>query len=50
MKDLSSPVDVYIEENRQQRAAMVLEDVDYIIEATFEITDRAGKLDSNGST
>ena len=42
MQDLSSPVESFIEEDRQQRAAMVLEDVDYVIEATFEITDRAG--------
>jgi CRISPR-associated protein Cas5d len=29
-------------ENRQQRAALVLKDVDYIIEAHFELTDKAG--------
>ena len=35
MKDGHSPVEVYIEDNRQQRAAMVLRDVDYVIEAHF---------------
>ncbi len=35
MKDGHSPVEVFIENNRQQRAAMVLRDVDYIIEAHF---------------
>lgn len=37
MKDDSSPVEVFIEEHRQQRAAMVLVDVNYGIEAHFEI-------------
>lgn len=31
---------------RQQRAAMVLKDVDYIIEAHFELTEKAGDDDS----
>jgi len=30
------PVEIFIEENRQQRAAMVLRDVAYVIEAHFE--------------
>lgn len=34
----------YIEEDRQQRASMILKDVDYIIEAHFELT---GKDDSD---
>ena len=42
MQDLSSPLGIYSEEDRQQRAAMVLEDVDYVIEASFDITERAG--------
>jgi CRISPR-associated protein Cas5d len=42
MKDGVTPVETVIEENRQQRAALVLKDVDYIIEAHFEITDKAG--------
>ncbi len=32
-------------ENRQQRAAMVLRDVDYIIQAHFELTAKAGSDD-----
>ena len=38
MKDGRSPIEVFIEEDRQQRAAMVLRDVAYIIEAHFEFT------------
>lgn len=33
-------------ENRQQRAAMVLKNVDYVIEAHFEMTDKAGAEDT----
>ena len=33
-------------ENHVQRAAMVLKDVDYVIEAHFEITDKAGIEDT----
>ena len=33
-------------EIRQQRAALVLKDVDYIIEAHFEMTDKAGAEDT----
>jgi CRISPR-associated protein Cas5d len=36
MKNGRSPVQVFIEDDRQQRAAMVLRDVSYIIEAHFE--------------
>ncbi len=46
MRDLVSPLHVFIEDDRQQRAAMVLEDVDYVIEASFEITEVAGTRDS----
>jgi CRISPR-associated protein Cas5d len=49
MKDLITAVEVSIEENRQQRAAMVLVDVDYVIEAVFQVTDKAGKSDSTGA-
>lgn len=35
MKDSYSPVEVFIEDNRQQRAAMVLRNVNYVIEAHF---------------
>ena len=41
MKDGVSPVRVFIEENRQQRASLVLRDVEYVIEARFEIRDPA---------
>ena len=44
MNDGSSPVEVFIEEERQQRAAMLLRDVAYVIEAHFEFT---GDEDNN---
>jgi CRISPR-associated protein Cas5d len=37
-----------IEDDRQQRAATVLADVAYVIEARFEMTARAGTEDSEG--
>jgi CRISPR-associated protein Cas5d len=37
-----------IEEDRQQRASTVLRDVAYIIEAHFELTDKAGAEDNVG--
>lgn len=36
---LGKPLSIFIEEKRQQRAAMVLKEVEYIIEAHFELTD-----------
>ena len=44
MNDGVSPVETFIEKNRQQRAAMVLRDVSYVIEAHFEFT---GSEDNN---
>ena len=38
----------YAAEDRQQRAALVLRDVEYVIEAHFEMTDRAGDGDNPG--
>jgi CRISPR-associated protein Cas5d len=38
MKDGSSPLGIYVEDVRQQRAALVLRDVEYVIEAHFELT------------
>lgn len=38
MKDAKTPLGVFVEQDRQLRAAMVLRDVDYIIEAHFEFT------------
>jgi len=37
---------IVVEENRQQRAALVLVDVAYVIEAHFSLTDKAGPEDS----
>lgn len=39
---------IFVEDDRQQRAAMVLRDVAYVIEAHFELTDRAGPDESSG--
>jgi len=44
MRDGRSPLETFIEEERQQRAAMVLRDVAYVIDARFEFT---GKEDNN---
>ena len=38
----------YVDEERQQRASTVLRDVAYVIEAHFELTDKAGPDDSVG--
>jgi CRISPR-associated protein Cas5d len=46
MNDLVTPVETFIEDDRQQRAAMVLKDVEYVIEASFETTELAGKRNS----
>jgi CRISPR-associated protein Cas5d len=37
---------LYIEEARQQRAGLFLRDVDYLIHAQFELTDKAGPDDN----
>lgn len=37
-----------VEDDRQQRAATVLRDVDYVIDARFELTDKAGADDNEG--
>jgi CRISPR-associated protein Cas5d len=46
MNDGVSPVETFIENDRQQRAAMVLRDVSYVIEAHFEFT---GSEDNNAA-
>jgi CRISPR-associated protein Cas5d len=46
MNDGVSPVETFIEDDRQQRAAMVLRDVSYVIEAHFEFT---GSEDNNAA-
>ena len=38
MNDGTTPLELFIEDDRQQRAAMVLRDVAYVIEAHFEFT------------
>lgn len=47
MKD-NSALYVEIQEDRQQRASLVLRDVAYVIEAHFDLTDRAGPEDNVG--
>jgi CRISPR-associated protein Cas5d len=42
----SPPADYYADEDRQQRNTVALRDVDYLIEAHIEMTDRAGPEDS----
>lgn len=44
MKDGCFPVQAFIEDDRQQRAALILRDVAYVIEANFEFT---GNEDNN---
>jgi len=46
MNDGCSPVEVFIEEDRQQRAAMILRDVAYVIVAHFEFK---GSEDNNAA-
>ncbi len=47
MKDLQTPVELFVEDDRQQRAGMILADVEYIIEAHFDLTDKAGLGDDS---
>jgi len=42
----NEPMYLSATDNRQQRAALVLKNVDYIIEAHFEMTDKAGAEDT----
>lgn len=44
MKDGKTPLELFIEDDRQQRASLILRDVAYIIEAHFEFT---GEEDRN---
>lgn len=46
MKGADKPLYIAATESRQQRAAMVLKDVDYVIEAHFEMTEKAGTEDT----
>nr|WP_203529435.1 type I-C CRISPR-associated protein Cas5c [Pseudodesulfovibrio sp. JC047] len=45
MKGGTNPVRLFVEECRQQRAAMVLRDVEYVIEAHFEYTSAEDRND-----
>jgi CRISPR-associated protein Cas5d len=47
-KDTAKPLEVLIEDTRQQRASLVLRGVDYIIEARFAMTQKAGPDDNPG--
>ena len=38
--------DFFIEDRRQQRNTVALRDVDYVVEASFELTDKAGPEDN----
>jgi len=42
----SAPLYLSVTDDRQQRASMVLKDVDYVIEAHFEMTAQAGEEDT----
>lgn len=42
----TEPMYLSVTDNRQQRAALVLKNVDYIIEAHFDMTDKAGEEDT----
>jgi len=46
MKGDDSIFYIDVEEDRQQRASMILKDVCYVIEAHFELTEKAGTEDS----
>ncbi len=43
-----APTHLLVEESRQQRAALVLRDPAYVIEAAFEMTEKAGTDDNPG--
>lgn len=44
----ANDVAYYVDQNRQQRAATILRDVGYVIEAHFELTPRADDSDTPG--
>ncbi len=49
MKDSKVRLETFIEDERQQRAGLILKNVDYVIEAHFEMTDKAGTIDESDS-
>jgi CRISPR-associated protein Cas5d len=46
MQGSNEPFFIDVTANRQQRAALVLKNVDYLVEAHFELTDQAGEEDT----
>ncbi|TGE38105.1 type I-C CRISPR-associated protein Cas5 [Desulfosporosinus fructosivorans] len=46
MNGAAKPLYINTNEDRQQRASMILKNVRYIIEAHFELTDKAGETDT----
>ncbi|MEE4379235.1 MAG: type I-C CRISPR-associated protein Cas5c [Candidatus Competibacteraceae bacterium] len=46
MKSQRGNLGLFVEDNRQQRAGLVLRDVDYLIHARFELTEKAGPEDN----
>lgn len=46
MRNGKGRLEQIIEDNRQQRATLLLRDVEYVIEAHFEMTDAAGEEDT----
>jgi CRISPR-associated protein Cas5d len=42
IRNNNTPVETFIEDNRQQRASMILRDVDYVIKAHFESNNEDG--------
>lgn len=47
-RDSLEGLHLLVDQDRQQRASTVLVDVDYVIEAHFELTDKAGSDDNDG--
>jgi CRISPR-associated protein Cas5d len=48
MKKGRGEIQTFIEDDRQQRAAMLLKDVEYLVEASFELSGLAGPDDNEG--
>ncbi|MGC7871554.1 type I-C CRISPR-associated protein Cas5c [Desulfosporosinus sp. SYSU MS00001] len=46
MNGAAKPLHINTNEDRQQRASVILKNVHYIIEAHFELTDKAGETDT----
>lgn len=48
MKGGGGPLETFIEDDRQQRASLVLKNVEYFVEAHFVMTGKAGDSDNPG--